>query len=173
MLRLLITSFVGILIFLHPAKFGVILGILIFYLMIYPQIKNKILIISHPSSEIHTILNNCKSLHSTYNPPVFLFNGFAQGIFGMSLGSIPGQSIFCDEVSYTRTYLTLRDGGQISIDWILPPTFSRILIIAPGLGSSSQSQSVRTVALEAKNKNFAVAVVHGRGIMCEIKVSHI
>ena len=95
--------------------------------------------------------------------------------FGATVGSKPGKSILCEDVSYTRDIITLPDGGLISIDWTfeenIKPT-SKILIFVPGLGVSSQSQSSRCIAIEAKKKGYRVAIVHGRGICSELKVKN-
>jgi hypothetical protein len=156
--------------YIFPFESLITFSLLLTSLSLYPQFFSKTELFLSDSSDLFPILSKCLSLKSPYKPSLFLFNGFMQGVFGISLGSIQGQSFFCDELIYSRSFLDLPDGGRISLDWIENNSFFNILIIAPGLGSTSKSQSVRTVAKEAKLKGFTVVVVHGRGIMCELRV---
>ena len=169
MLKYLILIGVVIPLYLYPIEILVFLLTTLSIQIILAQVNCKIELIHHPETTLHTTLASCKSL-TTYRPPLFLFNGFLQGFFGITLGSKPGKTIFCDAVEYERKFLTLPDKGQISIDWLVQEKASRILIVAAGLGADSSSQSTRCVAMEGFKQGFTVAVVHGRGISCPLTV---
>lgn len=171
MLKLPIISILAFLIYLVPCEFFGFCIILLVYKVLYPQLFSRITLIHSQSGYIRSVLSKCKSLQGPYRPPIYLFNGFLQGVFGMTLGSRPGQSIFCDSVEFTREFLTLPDNGEISIDWLHSNNSKTILIVAPGLGSHSQSQSARSVAIEAHKNSMTVAIIHGRGVSCKIKVT--
>jgi predicted alpha/beta-fold hydrolase len=170
MLKFLILLIPAPLFYFFPLELLLISLTTLISLTLYPQFNRKTTLIHHESSSLTKTLSNCKSL-KTYNPSIFLFNGFLQGLFGITLGSKPGSSSLCEPVTYEREHLRLPDGGEISIDWLKTSKPSAILVVAAGLGADSSSQSTRSVALEAKMKGLTVAVIHGRGISCELKVT--
>lgn len=169
MLKYLILIGVVIPLYFYPIEILVFLITTLTIQILLAQLNCKIELIHHAETSLHPVLSSCKSL-TTYTPPLFLFNGFLQGFYGITLGSKPGKTIFCDAVEYERKFLTLPDKGQISIDWLVKQGASKILIVAAGLGADSNSQSSRCVAMEGFKQGFTVAVVHGRGISCPLTV---
>lgn len=170
MIKIVFIFFGGLLAYWLVWEMLALIGVLLVYKVLRSQISCTIELFHSKSSNLMPVLDRCESLKGTYRPPIYLFNGFLQGVFGMTFGSRLGHTVFCESVKYTREYLTLPDNGEISIDWVHSENSKIILIIAPGLGSSSESQSARSAALEALKKGMTVAIVHGRGVLCKIKV---
>lgn len=133
-----------------------------------PQIDSRIQLHYKPSQFTDAVLSKCPSLRGRFLPTCWLFNGMLQAFFEGTIGGTTGKSILCPEVSYTSEKVFLPDGGLMSIDWsgldFSSPNPTKILIIGPGVTGHSDSQYIRCVAIEAMNKGYAVAVLHGRGI---------
>lgn len=136
--------------------------------IIKPQLTSRVQLYYKSTHFTESIISRCPSLRGRFLPTCWLFNGLLHVMFEGTLGDIPGDSIFCPEVLYTKEQVFLPDGGLMSIDWANLPlpssSISKILIIGPGITGNSDSQYVRVIVLEAIKKNYTVAVLHGRGI---------
>ena len=166
MLKASVLFLIALVFYYSGSKFLIVL-ILACYHVIYPQVYSKIKLHYKPSSFTERILEKCKSLQFRYHPTIWLFNGILQAIFEGTIGDSNKKTILVDELNCTREEIVLPDGGLISIDWTNnknSENLQKILIIGPGLTGNSNSEYVRSVAFEAIKRNFAVAILLGRGI---------
>ena len=84
-------------------------------------------------------------------------------------------------IEYERTYLTMQDGGTISIDWAhlesnnhvliqpslepaSPPSAKRVCFIFPGLSGGSDRGYVKSLVKTLLSDGFEVAIFHNRGV---------
>ena len=94
----------------------IILSLFLLYSIAYPQIYSKVNLFYKPTPFTQKILSDCPSLKKGFYPTFWLFNGLLQAFFEGTLGNIPTKSVFCDEILYETEFLTLPDGGLMSID---------------------------------------------------------
>ncbi len=114
-------------------------------------------------------------LQGYFWPTPWLANGHLQSLFGATLGSIPGDSLFGKAVQYNRELVALRDGGTLSIDWA--PTANqgpsqKILVLFHGVTGGSEQQYIRNCVFEAQRRGYRVGVLHMRGVNNTAMTSH-
>ncbi|KAL0946922.1 hypothetical protein HGRIS_013083 [Hohenbuehelia grisea] len=90
----------------------------------------------------------CRSLFTSYKPAWWLFNGHLQTIY-----CVLGDFTKVDQLTYDRTYLRLRDGGTIGLDFAPLDKSSvaedvPIIVVLHGLtgGKSTLSDGARMYA---------------------------
>ena len=140
--------------------------------------------LADPSIQLHYQDNPCNkellaampSLQKGYFwPTPWLANGHLQSLFGATLGSIPGESIFGKAIPYRRELIALQDGGTLSIDWApthTPAETQRILVLFHGVTGGSEQQYIRNCVVEAQKRGYRVGVLHMRGVNQTIMTSH-
>lgn len=71
------------------------------------------------------------------------------------------------KVKYRREILSLKDGGQVALDWLEPRVFfpkSPIVVILPGVLGDSQAEYVKLLALTASSIRVQAVVFNYRGL---------
>ncbi|KAG0723944.1 Protein ABHD1 [Chionoecetes opilio] len=73
------------------------------------------------------------------------------------------------DIPYRREVLPLRDGGQVSLDWLEPTGggaggTSGCVLVLPGLTGSSQSEYVKGVVMELQRVGVTCVVLNNRGM---------
>jgi predicted alpha/beta-fold hydrolase len=107
------------------------------------------------------------SLKETYWPCWFSWEGRLQSALGLNLRI----SRF-EKLPYQREILKLKDGGQLGLDFLGEKTDEigndesekLIVLMLPGLTSSSNTSYVKTLAMTIVNSGAIVAVLNNRGI---------
>ncbi|CAO3576422.1 unnamed protein product [Absidia cylindrospora] len=111
------------------------------------------------------LVANCPSLSTPYSPTPYLFNGHLQTAYSSYYNK---QS---PHVNFERELLTMKDGGQVSIDWTVgekhpgDDTQAPVLIILHGLTGGSHESYVHGVLEKVLQSphHYRGVVVHGRG----------
>ncbi|KDR69701.1 hypothetical protein GALMADRAFT_40987, partial [Galerina marginata CBS 339.88] len=113
--------------------------------------------------------NGCRSLFTEFNPPWWLSNGHLQTLYCI-FGNFTG----VDRMCYNRTYLHLRDGGTLGIDFapidhVTLKKDTPIIIIQHGLTGGSYEAYIRAVLSRAcapvkeGGLGYRAAVINFRG----------
>jgi len=108
-------------------------------------------------------LEHVKSLNRTYWPTPFYWEGRLQSIFGL-IKRTPNSH----KLPYTREIFKLRDGGQVALDYLNSNETvtgkKPIVLLLPGLTSSSQTSYVKTLCMAITKSGANVIVFNNRGI---------
>ena len=143
------------------------LGVLGTGYILYYQFDTKVKLHFEPSQQMEEILSKCPSLSGNFRPSPWLFNGILQAVYGGTQGNKPNTEENPDYVKYDTETIDTPDNGLISIDWKSSADVkddTKILLIAPGLTGSSESQYIRCAVNQAVSRGYRVAVFIGRGI---------
>lgn len=68
--------------------------------------------------------------------------------------------------TYSREIFTLKDGGEVALDWMADncDSNSPCVIILPGLTGNSQDEYVKCLVFAANNSGIRVVVFNNRGL---------
>lgn len=121
----------------------------------------------HSSSPfIKSIISECPSIRSGYNPTFWLYDGFFHVLFEATFGNMYSRDFLCPQVKYSRETIHHPDGGVLAIDWAGPKArkSNKILMIGPGITGDSYVQYSREMCHNAVAKGYTVGVLIGRGV---------
>lgn len=117
----------------------------------------------------HYLLNNVPMLQSKFWPTFWCVESRAQTVFASFL-----RQQVLPEMSYRRELLSLKDGGQIALDWMENgcDDKSPVILILPGLTGASQSEYIKCLVNAGNSLGARVVVFNNRGLGgVELKVS--
>lgn len=115
------------------------------------------------------LLNNVPTLQSKFWPTFWCVESRAQTVFA----SILRQQVL-PRMSYRRELLSLKDGGQIALDWMENDCDdeSPVILILPGLTGASQSEYIKCLVKAGNSLGARVVVFNNRGLGgVELKVT--
>lgn len=100
-------------------------------------------------------------LQSKFWPTFWCVESRAQTVFA----SLLRQQIL-PELSYRRELLSLKDGGEIALDWSEEncQDNSPLILILPGLTGASQSEYIKCLVKAANSIGARVVVFNNRGL---------
>ncbi|XP_015118106.1 phospholipase ABHD3 isoform X1 [Diachasma alloeum] len=107
------------------------------------------------------IEENVAIIRSKFWPTFWCYEARAQTVLASIL-----RKLLLPHIKYRREILTLKDGGEVALDWAdqgCSPT-SPIVIILPGLTGSSQTEYIRCLITAAKNVGIRCVVSNNRGL---------
>ncbi|XP_011304379.1 abhydrolase domain-containing protein 3 [Fopius arisanus] len=107
------------------------------------------------------IEKNVTIIRSKFWPTFWCFEARAQTVLASVL-----RTILSPRVQYRRELFTLRDGGEVALDWAdqnCSPT-SPIVIILPGLTGSSQADYIKGLITGAKAIGIRCIIFNNRGL---------
>lgn len=104
------------------------------------------------------VINKCLE-DKKFLPTLFLVHPFFQSIYNV----LGGESY---KINFSREYVQMKDGGQISLDWAFPsnPIEKKILFIIHGLTGGSEMPYVQSLVTESIEQGFTTVVFHNRGV---------
>ncbi|KAK9855779.1 hypothetical protein WJX84_003279, partial [Apatococcus fuscideae] len=105
------------------------------------------------------VFSNCRRLNSPYEVRPYLSNGHIETLFAAIFRKSAA-------VKYNRTVLTGPDGGQTAIDSPVTQELCKetpIVLLLPGLASSSRNTYVQHLAAITASAGFRTLVLNGRG----------
>ncbi|XP_050424185.1 protein ABHD1-like isoform X2 [Adelges cooleyi] len=111
------------------------------------------------------LFKNVPIINEKYSPTFWAFNGHTQTIVATFL-----RDIVVPKVKYNREILTLKDGGQVAIDWRNPNeennlmTSSVTVLLLCGLTGHSQSEYIKETVNELYNWGYCTVVFNYRGL---------
>ncbi|CAG7819326.1 unnamed protein product, partial [Allacma fusca] len=115
------------------------------------------------NSQLLETVHKFQTVNQVYYPTFFYFHGLLQSICGIS-------KRMANRLPYTREIFPLKDGGEIGLDFLEPAQMKikckrdTLVLILPGVTSSSQTSYVKTLALACVSKGTSVAVMNYRGL---------
>lgn len=70
------------------------------------------------------------------------------------------------KLDYRRELLTLKDGGEIALDWMENncEENSPVILILPGLTGASQSEYIKCLVIAGNNMGARIVVFNNRGL---------
>lgn len=107
------------------------------------------------------LLKNVPMLEMKFWPTFWCCESRAQTVFA----SLLRQQVM-PTLSYRRELLTLKDGGEIALDWSEHncDVKSPVILILPGLTGASQSEYIKCLVTAANNFGARVVVFNNRGL---------
>jgi len=108
------------------------------------------------------LIERVPTVNEKYYPHVLLWEGRLQSIFGLRL-RLPNSF----KLPYTRELLKMHDGGEVGLDFLEPEKVTDdtlVVLILPGLTSSSQTCYVKTLVMSVTKKGAIAAVFNNRGL---------
>lgn len=107
------------------------------------------------------LLENLPMLQLKFWPTFWCCESRAQTVFA----SLLRQQVL-PMLSYRRELLTLKDGGEIALDWseYNCTDDSPVILILPGLTGASQSEYIKCLVAAANNFGARVVVFNNRGL---------
>ncbi|XP_017486191.1 PREDICTED: phospholipase ABHD3-like [Rhagoletis zephyria] len=107
------------------------------------------------------LLQEIPTLNTKFWPTFWCLDSRAQTVFASVLRSktIP-------DITYKREIFTLKDGGEVALDWMDDNCNSNApcIIILPGLTGNSQDEYVKCLVFAANNVGIRVVVFNNRGL---------
>ncbi|KAL1123579.1 hypothetical protein AAG570_002655 [Ranatra chinensis] len=135
-------------------------GFLIYYLS---QVVKRPMLACSDGSFKNYLENNIPLLKEKFWPTLWCFEARAQTLMASFV-----RATVIPHITYKREILTLKDGGEVCLDWLDPydgcPPETPTVIILPGLTGASQANYVKGLALSAKRIGVRTVVFNQRGI---------
>lgn len=107
------------------------------------------------------LLRHVPTLETKFWPTFWCVESRAQTVFA----SLLRQQVL-PELKYRRELLTLKDGGEVALDWMDYDCAddSPVVLILPGLTGASQSEYIKCLVTAAGTIGCRVAVFNNRGL---------
>lgn len=107
------------------------------------------------------LLDNMPMVRSRFWPTFWCVGSHGQTIIG-NLWRLT----FLPKLSYRREMLTLKDGGEIALDWSEEncKEGSPIILILPGLTGGSQAEYIKCLVKSANSFGARAVVMNNRGL---------
>jgi len=106
---------------------------------------------------------NIPLLKERFWPTFWCFEARAQTMMASIV-----RTLVIPHINYTREILTLKDGGEICLDWLDPyencPLNTPTVVILPGLTGASKADYVKGLVLAAQSIGLRTVVFNQRGI---------
>uniref|UniRef100_A0A224XHT1 Putative alpha/beta hydrolase n=1 Tax=Panstrongylus lignarius TaxID=156445 RepID=A0A224XHT1_9HEMI len=135
-------------------------GYILYYLF---DVVKKPSLVSSDGKFREFLEKNVPLLNEKFWPTVWCIEARAQTL----MASIVRATVI-PQISYRREIFTLKDGGDICLDWMDPdencPSNTPTIIILPGLTGASHADYVKGLVLAARNIGIRTVVFNQRGI---------
>ncbi|CAD7092621.1 unnamed protein product [Hermetia illucens] len=107
------------------------------------------------------LLKNVPTLEMKFWPTFWCVESRAQTVFASIL-----RSQIIPKIDYRREILTLKDGGEVALDWLEKgcDSESPVIIILPGLTGESQAEYIKCLVIAANNAGMRTVVFNNRGL---------
>ncbi|CAD7013683.1 unnamed protein product [Ceratitis capitata] len=104
---------------------------------------------------------NVPTLEMKFWPTFWCVESRAQTVFASIL-----RSQIIPNLNYRREILTLKDGGEVALDWLEENCGddAPCIIILPGLTGESQAEYIKCLVIAANNAGMRVVVFNNRGL---------
>ncbi|XP_054739716.1 phospholipase ABHD3-like [Anastrepha obliqua] len=104
---------------------------------------------------------NVPTLEMKFWPTFWCVESRAQTVFASIL-----RSQIIPNINYRREILTLKDGGEVALDWLEENCGddAPCIIILPGLTGESQAEYIKCLVIAANNVGMRVVVFNNRGL---------
>lgn len=135
-----------------------LVGYLIYYLL--EVVKRPILAVSHGPFKKY-LRKNIPILEMKFWPTFWCFESRAQTVFASII-----RSNMLPNIDYRREVLTLKDGGEVALDWLETDCDSEspLIIILPGLTGESQAEYIKCLVTAANRTGIRTVVFNNRGL---------
>lgn len=133
-------------------------GYLIYYLI--EVVKRPILAVSNGPFKKY-LRKNIPILEMKFWPTFWCVESRAQTVFASII-----RSNIMPNVEYRREVLTLKDGGEVALDWMEAncDKDSPLIIILPGLTGESQAEYIKCLVTAANRTGIRTVVFNNRGL---------
>ncbi|KAG4073476.1 hypothetical protein HA402_000700 [Bradysia odoriphaga] len=137
---------------------GFAIGYIVYYLTVI--VKRPKLAVSEGAFK-EFLLKNVPTIESKFWPTIWCVEGRVQTVFASILRS----TIF-PTIHYRREILTLKDGGEVALDWMEEgcKKLSPLILILPGLSGESHSDYVRCLVVAAQEIGVRAVIFNNRGL---------
>ncbi|XP_067637586.1 phospholipase ABHD3-like [Eurosta solidaginis] len=107
------------------------------------------------------LLNEIPALSMKFWPTIWCLDSRVQTFIASVL-----RSTTLSDINYRREILTLKDGGEVALDWLDEncSSLSPCILILPGLIGNSQDDYVKLFVLAANKAGMRVVVFNNRGL---------
>ncbi|XP_027840581.1 phospholipase ABHD3-like [Aphis gossypii] len=110
------------------------------------------------------IRQNVPIINEKYWPTMWCFEARFQSVLASLI-----RSFIVPPAPYTREIFTLKDGGEVALDWLEPMKSSvdmqdATILFLPGLTGDSKCEYVRATSLAVQKSGFRIVVFNYRGI---------
>lgn len=135
-----------------------IIGYVTYYLI--EVVKRPILAASNGPFKTF-LLRNIPTLELKFYPTFWCVESRAQTVFASIL-----RAQIHPRIDYRREVLTLKDGGQVALDWLESgcDEDAPIIIILPGLTGESQAEYIKCLVIAANRIGIRAVVFNNRGL---------
>ncbi|EAT32449.1 AAEL010695-PA [Aedes aegypti] len=135
-----------------------LIGYLIYYLI--EVVKRPILAVSNGPFKKY-LRKNIPILEMKFWPTFWCFESRAQTVFASII-----RSNMMPNIDYRREVLTLKDGGEVALDWLETDCDSEspLIIILPGLTGESQAEYIKCLVMAANRTGIRTVVFNNRGL---------
>lgn len=108
------------------------------------------------------------TIDTRYWPTFWCVESRAQTVFASIL-----RSSTLPFMNYKREILTLKDGGEVALDWMEDncKADAPIIVILPGLTGASQAEYIKCLVMSANFAGIRAVVFNNRGLGLPLKVS--
>ncbi|XP_062543940.1 protein ABHD1 [Armigeres subalbatus] len=135
-----------------------LVGYLIYYLL--EVVKRPILAVSNGPFKKY-LRKNIPILEMKFWPTFWCVESRAQTVFASII-----RSNMMPNIEYRREVLTLKDGGEVALDWLETDCDSEspLIIILPGLTGESQAEYIKCLVMAANRNGIRTVVFNNRGL---------
>ncbi|XP_055374370.1 protein ABHD1 [Condylostylus longicornis] len=135
-----------------------VVGYVVYYL--FQVAKRPILAVSDGPFKTF-LMKNVPTLETKFWPTFWCVESRAQTVFASIL-----RSQILPKINYDREILTLKDGGEVALDWLESgcKSDSPVIIILPGLTGESQAEYIKCLVTAANNAGIRAVVFNNRGL---------
>lgn len=135
-----------------------LVGYLIYYLI--EVVKRPILAVSNGPFKKY-LRKNIPILEMKFWPTFWCVESRAQTVFASII-----RSNMMPNIDYRREVLTLKDGGEVALDWLETDCDSEspLIIILPGLTGESQAEYIKCLVMAANRTGIRTVVFNNRGL---------
>lgn len=135
-----------------------LVGYLVYYLI--EVVKRPILAVSNGPFKKY-LRKNIPILEMKFWPTFWCVESRAQTVFASII-----RSNIMPNVDYRREVLTLKDGGEVALDWMEAncDSDSPLIIILPGLTGESQAEYIKCLVTAANRTGIRTVVFNNRGL---------
>ncbi|XP_053687467.1 phospholipase ABHD3 [Sabethes cyaneus] len=135
-----------------------LIGYLFYYLM--EVVKRPILAIADGPFKKY-LRRNIPILEMKFWPTFWCVESRAQTVFASII-----RSNMISDIDYRREVLTLKDGGEVALDWLETncDSDSPLIIILPGLTGESQAEYIKCLVTSANRIGIRTVVFNNRGL---------
>lgn len=136
----------------------IVIAYIIYYLI--QVVKRPILAVSNGPFKTF-LFRNVPTLEMKFWPTFWCVESRAQTVFASIL-----RSQIIPKIDYRREILTLKDGGEVALDWLEEgcDKDSPVIIILPGLTGESQAEYIKCLVTAANNAGIRTVVFNNRGL---------